>query len=181
MSNKTALILVDVQQGFDDPKWGKRNNSKAEEKMERLLAYGREVGWEIVHVQHLSKEVDSPLHPMKPGVAFKKFAEPRGDEKVIQKRVNSAFIDTGLEIFLRRKSIGKNIIIGLTTPHCISTTARMSGNLGFDTVVVEDATAAFPLMDHKERLFSAEEVHDNALASLHSEFASIRMAEDLIQ
>lgn len=173
MNNHIALILIDVQEGFNDHKWGVRNNHRAEEKMAELLAHGRQQGWLIVHAQHLSKEEDSPLHPKKPGVAFKPFAKPREGEKVIQKQVNSAFIGTKLEEVLREHSIMTNIIAGLTTPHCVSTTARMSGNLGFKTIVVEDATAAFPLKDHNNKSYSADEIHANALVSLHNEFASI--------
>ncbi|WLV24917.1 cysteine hydrolase family protein [Aciduricibacillus chroicocephali] len=181
MTNEKALILVDVQQGFDDPKWGTRNNLHAEENIAQLLAYGREQDWLIIHAQHLSKEECSPLHPAKPGVAFKQFAQPLPHEKIVQKHVNSAFIGTDLEVYLREHSIEKNIIVGLTTPHCVSTTARMSGNLGFATIVVEDATAAFPLMNHKGQFFSAEVVHENALASLCNEFAEIKKTKDLIK
>lgn len=173
MNNHIALIFIDVQEGFNDPKWGVRNNPQAEDKIAELLAHGRQQGWLIVHAQHLSKEVDSPLHPDKPGVAFKPVVKPREGEKVIQKHVNSAFIGTELEEILREHSIGTNIIAGLTTPHCVSTTARMSGNLGFETIVVEDATAAFPLRDHNHKDYSAEEVHANALVSLNNEFAKI--------
>jgi len=173
MNNCTALILVDIQQGFDDPKWGVRNNPQAEENIAKLLEHGRNKDWLIVHAQHLSKEIDSPLHPDKPGVAFKPFAEPLKGEMIIQKDVNSAFIGTKLEELLLKHSIKTNIIIGLTTPHCVSTTARMSGNLGFETIVVEDATAAFPLQDHHNNLFSADQVHAHALASLNNEFAKV--------
>lgn len=180
MKSKTALVLIDVQQGFDNPKWGLRNNLQAEEKIADILSFGRTHGWNIIHVQHLSDNTDSPLHPTNPGVEFKDFAKPKSKEKVVQKRVNSAFIGTDLEEYLRDNSIETNIIVGLTTPHCVSTTARMSGNLGFTTIVVEDATAAFALKNHRGQIFSDDEVHENALVSLHNEFAQIKKTEDLI-
>lgn len=31
LPQNTALIIIDVQKGFDDPIWGKRNNLGAEE------------------------------------------------------------------------------------------------------------------------------------------------------
>ena len=52
--NQTALLLIDVQQGFDDPYWGKRNNPDAEQKMAQLLHVWRAQKLPIIHVQHLS-------------------------------------------------------------------------------------------------------------------------------
>lgn len=57
--------------------------------------------------------------------------------------MNSAFIGTTLKRDLRIDGIDTLVIVGLTTNHCVSTTARMAGSLGFKTFVVSDATAAF--------------------------------------
>ena len=67
---------------------------------------------------------------------------------MFQKNVNSAFIGTGLENFhLKKQNYTSLVIVGLTTPHCVSTTTRMAGNLGFQSFVVSDATAAFDVMN----------------------------------
>lgn len=38
ITSNTALIVIDVQQGFDDPKWGRRNNPDAEGNISRLIS-----------------------------------------------------------------------------------------------------------------------------------------------
>ncbi|MEM9665054.1 MAG: cysteine hydrolase family protein [Bacteroidota bacterium] len=176
----TALLLVDIQQGFDDPAWGTRNNPEAEVQIVRLLGAWRQVGWPVLHVQHLSTEPDSPLRPDQPGSALRPEVAPQPGEPLFQKHVNSAFIGTGLEAYLRERAITTLLVVGLTTNHCISTTVRMAGNLGFETYVAADATATFARTGHDGQAFSADEVHAVALASLHGEFATVVAAEDVL-
>jgi nicotinamidase-related amidase len=168
-----ALIIIDVQQGLDDPKYGPRNNPQAEENMARLLAAWRETGRPIYHIQHMSREPQSPLRPGLPGNAIKPLVQPQGDEPVITKDVNSAFIGTDLEARLRADGIGTVVLCGLTTDHCVSTTARMAANLGFHTFLVEDACATHERTGPDGTWFSAEEMHATAVASLNGEFATV--------
>lgn len=168
-----ALIIVDVQKAFEDEKWGKRNNPEAEENIAELLGLWRENGWKVIFIQHMNENPQSVFHPDGEGIKIKEIVEPLVNEVVLTKTVNSAFIGTDLEDILRTNEINTVVITGLTTPHCVSTTTRMSGNLGFKTYLVSDAIAAFELYDHKGRHYSAEEVHDVSLATLHEEFATI--------
>ena len=108
-----------------------------------------------------------------PGNAPKPEAEPRHGETIHRKTVNAAFIGTALEADLREIGIGALVIVGLTTNHCVSTTARMAGNLGFDTYVVSDATAAFDRAGLDGRVRPAAEVHASALSDLDGEFAAV--------
>lgn len=173
LDHNAALIVIDVQQGMDHPIWGERNNPDAEANIARLLAAWRAADRPVFHVQHFSTEEKSPLRPGQPGVAFKPEAAPQTDEPVLTKHVNSAFIGTDLERRLRADSIEQIVMVGLTTPHCVSTSARMAGNLGFTVLLVKDATAAFALAGPDGVTYPAQLVHDVALAELHDEFVTV--------
>lgn len=168
-----VLIVIDVQQAFDDPSWGKRNNLTAEANIAALLAEWRKTRRPIIHVHHRSPRMESLFHPDRPGFKVKPEAEPLPDEPVIYKDVNSAFIGTDLEQRLSARGATTLVMIGITTDHCVSTSTRMAGNLGFKTYIVSDATATFERSRPGGTLFSAEQMHETALASLHEEFATV--------
>jgi len=169
-----ALLVIDVQQGLDDPRYGARNNPDAERQIRTLLTAWRHARWPVVHVQHMSSRPDSPLHPDAPGNALKPEATPRDSEPVFRKTANSAFIGTTLEDHLRRERISALVIVGLTTDHCVSATVRMAADLGFDVVVIDDATATFQRTGPDGVHYSAAQMHGTALASLQGEFAEVQ-------
>jgi nicotinamidase-related amidase len=95
-----ALVIVDLQKAFDDPRFDRRNNPQAEANTARLLAAWRATGRPVIHVQHLSREPDSPYRPGQPGCDFKDEVRPQAGELVVQKSTNNAFLDTGLGPYL---------------------------------------------------------------------------------
>jgi nicotinamidase-related amidase len=180
LPTNTALVIIDVQQGFLDPTWGSRNNPSAETNVAGLIAAWRRTGRPIHHIQHMSSTPAGTFVKGTPGFQFKPEAAPAPGEPIHVKHVNSAFIGTSLEEDLRLASTETLVIVGLTTPHCVSTTARMAGNLGFVTYVVEDATAAFerPALDGSMR--SARDVHLTALSDISEEFATVVSTEQVL-
>jgi len=175
-----ALIIIDVQKGFDDPSWGNRNNPDAEAKIELLLSEWRKNNRPVIHVQHCSLEPDSPLRSDVPGCEFKEEARPIAGEKHFTKTVNSAFIGTDLEEYLRSREIESLVVVGLTTDHCVSTTTRMAGNLGFKVRLVSDATATFDRKGEDGTHYLASDIHDIHLASLNGEFCAVRSAQQVL-
>jgi len=180
LTPNATLIVIDVQEGFDEPRWGRRNNPQAESNIRTILAAWRKAGMPIIHTQHCSTETDSPLRPGAPGNEIKEIASPLPTEPVLKKNVNSAFIGTDLESRLRTNRVDTVILVGITTDHCVSTTARMAANLGFNTYVISDATATFDRRGPDGKDYSAEEIHAANLASLHKEFATVIDTETLL-
>ena len=174
-----ALLIVDVQQGLDEPSLGKRNNPLAEARMTTLLQCWRERGASVLHVRHCSTEIDSPLRPGLPGNAFKNEVEPLAGEAVFSKTVNSAFIGTGLEGYLHEAGITQLVIAGLTTDHCVSATTRMASDLGFDVTLVSDASAAFGRVGFDGRYYCADQIHRVNLVSLDGEFCRVRSTAEI--
>jgi nicotinamidase-related amidase len=174
-SDNPALILIDIQKGFDDIAYwgGQRNNPNAENNAAELLKIWRKNHLPIFHIQHCSSNPNSLLHALNAGNEFKEMVQPISGEPIIKKNVNSAFIGTDIKRQLDDQKINTLVIVGLTTDHCVSTTTRMAGNFGFETFVVSDATATFNKTGVDGQVFSAELIHETALASLNGEFATV--------
>jgi nicotinamidase-related amidase len=176
-----VLIIIDVQKAIDHHSWGRRNNPDAEQYIAKLLARWRELKLPIVHVQHLSTEPNSTYCPNQVGCEFKKEVKPLPNEKIVQKSVSCAFIGTDLEDYLRTNGYQQLVITGVITNNSVEATARVSGNLGFDTIVVSDATATFDKQDLRGKWHVAETVHALSLANLSGEYATIQTTEQVLE
>ncbi len=180
--NRAALIVIDVQQGFSEREAAgeRRNNPDAVARIADLLAAFRKASLPIFHIRHASTERNSVLRPERSGYQVIDAARELPDEPVIVKTVNSAFIGTDLEARLRRAGHHTLIICGTTTNHCVETSTRMAGNLGFDTRLVRDATWTFDRTGPDGDFHAAEEVHAMSLSNLSGEFATIVTTHEVI-
>ena len=171
--NLPALIIIDMQKGMAFPSNPPRNNPGAEGNIAALLQAWRDACGTVVHVRHMSRTPGSVFWPGQAGAEFQDALTPLPGAHVTEKNVPDAFINTGLERWLRVRGIERLVITGVSTNNSVEATARTAGNLGFDTRVVADATFAFEKRDYAGTLRSADEVHAMALANLDGEYASI--------
>lgn len=174
------LLIIDVQQAFHDPSWGNRNNPMCEDNIARLITTWEKADQPIIYVQHVSQVPESLFYFKKDGHLFQDFIRPREQDTILTKQVNSAFIGTNLQELLEAHQAQSIIVTGLITNHCVETTARMAGNLGFGPIVVSDATATFDRRSLSGSLIPADVIHDVSLANLNEEFATIQTTDEVI-
>ncbi|MGN6772743.1 MAG: cysteine hydrolase family protein [Rhizobiaceae bacterium] len=179
---KTALVLIDIQQAFAEREQAgeRRNNKQALANIGRLLAAFRDRDMAIFHIRHASTEPGSRLGADRSG--YQPIAEAREleGELVLVKKVNSAFIGTDLEKKLREAGYETLVIAGITTNHCVETTTRMAGNLGFDARLVGDACYTFDRIGFDGTAESAEAIHRMTLSNLAGEFATIETTDTVL-
>lgn len=159
LATDAALLVIDLQAAIDDPAWhrdGGRNNPAAEANVAALLAAWRRSGRPRLHIRHDSVEPGSAYRPGQPGHAFKPEAQ------------------------LREAGIGTVVVCGVITNNSVEASVRMAGNLGFDTILAEDACFTFARRDWDGRLRSAAEVHAMSLANLHGEYCRVATTAELL-
>ncbi|SDS31156.1 cysteine hydrolase family protein [Microlunatus soli] len=170
---RPALIVIDVQRGFDDASWGPRDNPDCEANIATLLGVWRRRSWPVVFVRHDSADPRSPLASGSRGNDFKEMITGEPD-LLVSKRVNSSFHGSpDLDRWLSAEDITEVVICGITTNHCCETTARVAGNLGYDTYFVVDATHTFDRQALDGSMIPAATVSAMTAANLHGEFATV--------
>lgn len=183
LNKNSALLLVDIQKAFLEKDYPGiiRNNEDAEFICGKILKKWRTLNLPVIHVRHSSTNPESKLHKSKPGFEFNDYVIPLKTEMVLTKKVNSAFIGTDLEDILFKGNINTLVIVGMTTNHCISTTVRMSGNLGFNTYLISDSTACYNTKAMNGEVIDCNTIYNATLASLQEEFATVIDSKELFE
>ena len=68
--------------------------------------------------------------------------KPANSDHVVIKRRDSAFQDTELRVWLQSEGINTLIICGVDTSICVETSLRDAFNIGYDVILISDATAS---------------------------------------
>ena len=170
----TALIVIDVQEAFDHPRWGTRNNPDADRNIESLVTAFSASGLPVVFVQHESAKPWSLFHPESPGHRFKHYLRAATPDLLVTKTVHSSFHGTpDLDAWLTAAGARSVVIAGITTNHCCETTARVAGDLGYDVLFALDATHTFDRVAPDGRHVAADELARTTATNLHQEFATV--------
>jgi nicotinamidase-related amidase len=127
--DKTALIIINAQNGLLNPTLGNRSNSDAEINIGQLLRTWRNGSYPVIHIRHASNNPDSAFYVASRGFEFITDLSPLKTELIIDKSKSSAFTDTSLLTELTSRSIEAVVITGFTADECIDATARQASEL----------------------------------------------------
>ena len=165
-----GLVIIDMQNGFvsrngsyDKLGMNTRNYRKIVPTIRNLISFCRKEDIPIFYTEAVREPSGIDLllnvHRILPRAREERLKEPicvRGtwDSKtigkikptkrdhIIIKRRDSAFQDTELRVWLQSVGINTLIFCGIDTSICVETSLRDGFNLGYDIILISDATAS---------------------------------------
>lgn len=156
--DSTALIIIDIQNFYFPGGVAELvEPEKAAEQAKILLNYFRENKGLVVHVKH----------EFSPGGEIHQLVKPLDNEKVFTKEEVNAFLNTGLNDYLKQNNIKYVTLCGMQTHMCLEAGTRAANDLGYNCTVVEDACATRDLK-FGEVTVKAKDVHYSTLSTLKS-------------
>ena len=180
---KTALILIDLQQGLLSMPLAPHSGAKLVDNALRLAAALKKLGGVVIPVRVAFSEgyvdrpgqfVDQPMSLPAEGLPagwsdFPKELDALEADIVITKRQWSAFYGTELDLQLRRRGITHVIIGGIATNFGAESTARDAWQHDYAVIVAADLCSTF-----------SEEMHQFALEKVLPRVAKIRSTDEII-
>ena len=178
----TALLVIDVQMALADidASGEERSCPEAETNITRLLERFRSDGAPIVHIPHHGADLEDPFHPSLSGAAVQPLAAPSEGEPVVIKTNSSGFMNTNLQEILQSKSVEQVVLCGATANHCVESTTRSAGDLGYNPIYVADATWTYGLTGPDGVSHSADQIHSVSMATLEGEIAEVKKTDEVL-
>ena len=173
MQGTDMTMSYDTEFGRKYPKiveyWNRRIEDVVLPNIQRLLKAFRSAGWRVVYTRngpmtpHAAEETarlrsriaqasgpprhfGSPDHDITPAIAR------REDELVVDKLTSGGFNCSILDHALRNMGIRDVVIVGVSSDMCVLGTARVAAELGYNSLICEDACATYTARAHQEAL-----------------------------
>ncbi|MBE6089922.1 MAG: cysteine hydrolase [Clostridium beijerinckii] len=127
-----VLLVVDTQKLITNEKL--YNFNAFVSNVEKIISEARKNDIEVIYIRH----DDGPGSELTKGTdgfeVYEKF-QPINDEKIFDKKVNSAFKGTGLLEYLMDKDEKDIIIVGIQTDLCVDATIKCGFEHDFNMIV----------------------------------------------
>lgn len=181
METKTALLLIDIQNDYFEGGMNPLEGSlEAGLNAQKLLSHFRKHSLPVIHIRHISNRPGSTFFlPDTEGADIHQCVSPTGGEEIVRKHFPNSFFQTNLLNLLKSKEITNLVICGMMTHMCVDATVRAAKDLGYNSVLIEDACATKDLK-FKERTVKATDVQIAFLSALVPFYSTVVSTEEYI-
>lgn len=176
----TALLAIDFQNEYFSGALPIPDGMDALRNAQRLIRFADGHNMPVFHIQHVAPG-DSPLFAAR-GETVRIHAElrPADAHTVLQKTTVSAFASTDLDARLKAAGISTLLVCGLMTHACVAGAARDAVPLGYEVIVVSDASATRDIDSADGSLVPHDSLHRAALASIEDTFGDVMTTDQII-
>ncbi|SEO59427.1 cysteine hydrolase family protein [Acinetobacter sp. yr461] len=176
---KQALLIIDVQNDyFKNGKMELVGPDQALEKIKQLEQYFSEKNLPIIYVQHINPPQASFFQENTDGVLLHPELNIHDAALIVIKHYPNSFLETNLDELLKAHQIEQLVITGMMTHICIDSGTRAAKELGYQPILIGDATATRDL-SYDGKTVKAEDVQTAFLAAL-SMFAPVQSTSDFL-
>lgn len=172
--SKKAVIVIDMLNDFVTGDLRCEGAERIIPKLKKLVDAARKSGVPVIYANDAHYEEDFEVvarwgkHAIKgtPGAQVIPELKPTDKDYVVEKRVYSAFFETGLDMLLRSIGVDMVILGGLHTHICVRHTAADAFFRGYKIIVAKDGVEAFTEKEHEEGLKYLENVYGAELKTV---------------
>lgn len=155
---KTALLVIDVQQGLFERAVPVYQAEQMLANINRLVAGAHRAGAPVIYIQHAN---DGFLASGSHAWQFHPQIQPTPADALIHKRHPNAFDDTTLQPTLQRLGVEALVVSGMVTHGCVRATCLGAVELGYRVTLAGDAHSNF----HKKPVMMIQKVHAELAAA----------------
>ena len=134
---KTALVIIDVQQGLFDEAPGPADADAVIERINTLSARARASDVPVILVQH--EVPGTQLQHGSPGWQLDSRLQAAPADHRIRKTTPDSFLRTGLDEVLAFSGVEQLVVCGYATEFCVDTTTRSAAAHGYAVILAADA------------------------------------------
>lgn len=134
----SILLIVDVQEGLMDDH--PTNEDIFIKNVKELIKLWRNQNKQIIFVRHQDK--DDLIPDSKRWQIYHELSI-HSDDKIIDKKFNSAFLQTDLDSYLQSKQIKNIVLVGMQTEFCVDATCKSAFEHGYQVFIPKDTVTTF--------------------------------------
>lgn len=175
MANRTALIVVDVQNIlFETPGYTLFDEQRVVGNIERLISKARSTNTPVIYIQHTTEGEGSEFAEGSHNWEIIERIAPNAEDNIFLKRTYDAFTNVGLKQKLLEMGVDRLVFCGLQTEVCVDTTIRSALAHGFTSILAGDAHSTYDT-----KALPAEKIIAHHNLTLHRRFCTVMDSDDI--